>query len=119
MTRSVTLFGLLVSFTAPALLCAKGDTVAIEITGGLLREPIRATDPVIEQFNVWAGEPSSGQGFVYLPGSSDPRWQRNVTSIYRGVEGHWFRAADAWDRFVQPLIASAENLSRRASGTSS
>ena len=170
MIRSGAASGLLALLALPVLLWAKGDTVAIEITGGSLRAPIRATNPVIDQFNVWSGaganagtletatgfiidwhsgivaeppaglrqyqvsfyagcragsnepgcaderphlayvvsydwDPSSGQGFVYLPGSSDPRWQRNVTSIYRGVEGHWFRAAQAWDRFVRPLIA--------------
>lgn len=175
MIRSAAQFGLLVSIALPALLCAKGDTVLIEIQGGSLRAPIRATDPAIEQFNVWDGmmgvngavlenatgfiidwhagivtkpparlpqyqvsfyagcrggsnepgcagekphlayvvsydwDPSSGQGFVYLPGSGDPRWQRNVTSIYRSVEGHWFRASDAWDHFVKPLIAKSEN----------
>ena len=60
MNGSAALVGLLVSFAAPALLCAKGDTVLIEIQGGSLAAPIRATDPVIEQFNVWDGPGANG-----------------------------------------------------------
>jgi hypothetical protein len=52
-------------------------------------------------------EPLSKRGFVYLPGYGEPWWDINSTHIYRGrgIEGHWFRATDAWDRFASAMIA--------------
>jgi hypothetical protein len=32
----------------------------------------------------------------------------NVRSIFRGVEGKWFRAWSAWERVARPLIEKAE-----------
>jgi hypothetical protein len=45
------------------------------------------------------------QGFVLIPGRTDPRYQRNTRSIYRGVEGQWFRATVEWHRFVNESLA--------------
>lgn len=46
------------------------------------------------------------QGFVYLPGKSDPWHELNWGSIYRrGLEGNWFRATRAWQDAVVPLIS--------------
>jgi hypothetical protein len=46
-----------------------------------------------------------GPGYVYLPGKGDPSYRLNVTAIYRGVEGHWFRATPAWHHAVSRLLA--------------
>ncbi|MBV8841811.1 MAG: hypothetical protein JO307_03270 [Bryobacterales bacterium] len=48
----------------------------------------------------------SKQGFVYLPRINEPWGDLNGGSIYRGkgVEGHWFRATEAWQSFVQPIL---------------
>ena len=53
-------------------------------------------------------DPSAGDGFVYLPGKGGEFAQLNTSHIYRGgYEGHWFRAAKAWNDFVRPIIARA------------
>jgi len=56
----------------------------------------------------YAFNPGAGPGYVYLPGESDELFSRNVRSIFRGVEGKWFRAWDAWERVARPLIGKAE-----------
>ena len=53
-------------------------------------------------------DPSRGEGFVYLPGRGGEFAQLNTSHIYRGhYEGHWFKAATAWDEFVRPIITMA------------
>jgi hypothetical protein len=52
--------------------------------------------------------PGAEQGYVYLPGESDEWAGLNVRSIWRGVEGKWFRAWSAWERVARPLIEKAE-----------
>jgi len=56
----------------------------------------------------YENDPSSGQGFVYLPGNSDERYQLNTRSIFRGhgLEGNWFRATTAWQNAVATLISA-------------
>ena len=55
-------------------------------------------------------DPATGEGFVYLPGRGGEFAQLNISHIYRGrgYEGHWFRAAKAWNDFVRPIIARVE-----------
>src|SRR5262249_21166965 len=52
---------------------------------------------------------ATAEGFVYLPGRGGEFAQLNTSHIYRGrgYEGHWFRAAKAWNEFVRPIIAMA------------
>ena len=46
---------------------------------------------------LYENDPSTGQGFVYLPGSSDEHFRLNVASIHRqGMNGKWFRASSEW-----------------------
>jgi hypothetical protein len=51
---------------------------------------------------VYEIDPSSGRGFVYLPGKSDPHYSLNTRAILRGhgFEGRWFRATAAWQNAV-------------------
>ena len=65
----------------------------------------RSTQPSLVYVVVYARDPSTGDGYVYLPGKGEPSYDLNVTSIYRGVEGHWFRTTESWDRFVDPFVA--------------
>src|ERR1700680_3946119 len=58
-------------------------------------------------------DPSSKRGFIYLPGKGEASYWLNVHTILHGVEGHWFFAADSWERFVRPLIANALAPSRQ------
>jgi hypothetical protein len=53
-------------------------------------------------------DPLMEQGYVYLPGKDDERYRLNVSTIYRGVEGSWFRAWRAWENVARPLIAKAK-----------
>lgn len=54
-------------------------------------------------------DPSSGRGYVYLPGKTDPTYRDNVFMIYRDVEGNWFHAWDEWEKLANPLIEKARN----------
>ena len=56
----------------------------------------------------YAFSPGAEQGYVYLPGESDEWARLNVRSIWRGVEGKWFRAWSAWERVARPLVEKAE-----------
>jgi hypothetical protein len=51
----------------------------------------------------------SKQGFVYLPRSGEPWGDLNEGSIWHGsgIEGHWFHATDAWQSFLEPILAKA------------
>jgi len=53
-------------------------------------------------------DPASEQGYIYLPGRTDEWYRVNVGTIYRGVEGRWFRATTEWDHFARPLILDAK-----------
>lgn len=50
-------------------------------------------------------DPSKGQGYVYLPGKDEDGYRLNVSTILRGVEGHWFPASKSWDNVAKRLIA--------------
>ena len=50
----------------------------------------------------------AGSDAVYLPGQSDEWYGVNVHSIFRGDEGKWFPAWNAWERVARPLIEKAE-----------
>lgn len=53
---------------------------------------------------------SSEQGYVYLPGRSEEWYRLNVKTIFRGIEGNWFRAWTVWDKVARPLIARAKTV---------
>jgi hypothetical protein len=53
-------------------------------------------------------DPSAHFGYVYLPGKGEEWYDVNVHTIYRGVEGHWFRTSGAFVELVQPLIEKAK-----------
>jgi len=51
----------------------------------------------------YAFDRSNEQGYVYLPGKGDEDY-RNVSIIFRHVEGQWFRALSTWNDIARPLI---------------
>jgi hypothetical protein len=65
----------------------------------------RSATPTLAYVVTYARDPRSNAGYVYIPGRADAAYAANVRSIYRGVEGRWFRTTDAWDRFVAPFLA--------------
>jgi hypothetical protein len=44
------------------------------------------------------------KGFVFIPGRGGARFTLNTRSIYRGVEGQWFRDGQ-WHRVVNESLA--------------
>jgi len=52
----------------------------------------------------YAVDPATGQGYVYLPGTSDERFRLNTRAIHRGREGHWFRANAAWQAAFRNVV---------------
>ena len=49
-------------------------------------------------------DPSTQQGYVYLPGKGDKEYALNASTIHRRREGNWFLATAAWHIVVTPLI---------------
>ena len=47
----------------------------------------------------------SRRGYVYLPGKGDEAFALNVQTIFRGREGRWFEATDAWNAAVIDRLA--------------
>ena len=52
----------------------------------------------------YAVDPASGQDYVYLPGKADEPYRLNTKAIYRGREGHWFRATAAWQSAFRNVV---------------
>jgi len=55
-------------------------------------------------------DPSTNEGYVYLPGKRDAGYRDNVGLIFRGVEGNWFHAWSAWEKLAHPLIAKTRKM---------
>jgi hypothetical protein len=66
----------------------------------------RATADQLAYVVRYERDPSSEQGFVYLPGRSDAEYGLNVQAILRGVEGRWFHASREWQEAVVPLLGA-------------
>lgn len=52
--------------------------------------------------------PSTAQGYVYIPGKADERYRLNVSTILHGIEGNWFHAWSAWDEIAGPLVTTVK-----------
>jgi hypothetical protein len=73
-----------------------------------------ATEQSLAYVVYYRYDPSTKEGFVYLPGRGSEFAQINTKAILRGqgYEGHWFRASKAWDDFVTTIIAKVRTASR-------
>jgi hypothetical protein len=60
---------------------------------------------------------STKLGYVYLPGPGERWYALNIGSVWRGVEGHWFRARDDWNATVLPFIFPLSDSSLRPFST--
>jgi len=51
-------------------------------------------------------DPSTGRGYVRLPGHGEPNWDNNAGMIYRGpqFEGHWFSATEEWTKAAEAAL---------------
>ena len=106
-------------WTGPGTSTADRQSLIIDWSQGPVRKPPESlrryqvsfhTDPNDQIVYVvyYAFSPGAEQGYVYLPGESDEWAGLNVRSIWRGVEGKWFRAWSAWERVARPLVEKAE-----------
>ena len=53
-------------------------------------------------------DPATEHGYRYLPGRAEKWYRLNVSTIFHGVEGKWFRAWTVWESVAAPLIAGAK-----------
>ncbi len=53
-------------------------------------------------------DPATEHGYIHLPGRTDEWYRLNVSTIFHGVEGKWFRAWSVWESVARPLIADAK-----------
>jgi len=53
-------------------------------------------------------DPSTAQGYVYIPGKADEGYWLDVGTILHGVEGNWFHAWSAWDEIAGPLVTTVK-----------
>jgi hypothetical protein len=53
-------------------------------------------------------DPATEHGYVYFPGRTEECYRLNVSTIFHGVEGKWFRAWSVWEGVARPLIAEAK-----------
>ncbi|HEY7305086.1 MAG TPA: hypothetical protein VH601_13270 [Bryobacteraceae bacterium] len=63
------------------------------------------TRPIRNAYVVhYEADPSTKEGYVYIPGKNDAGYRDNVSLIYHGIEGNWFYASKAWQALADPLI---------------
>jgi hypothetical protein len=63
----------------------------------------------------YAIDRENGQGYIQIPSANDRQFPANTRSIYRGVEGSWFRSSDRWEELVRPQVDAALTASARES----
>jgi hypothetical protein len=49
-------------------------------------------------------------GLIQIPAAGDPDFPGNLKTIYRGVEGQWFRASPRWEAIVRERIQGLSAL---------
>jgi len=70
-------------------------------------------------YEVRYAKPSGPEpGFILIPGEDLPAYRSNISTIYRGVEGSWFRASARWEAVIRPAIDSANYRSAALAGRS-
>lgn len=52
----------------------------------------------------YAPGPRGQPGLIQIPAAHDPDFPLNLKTIYRGVEGQWFRASPKWEALVRGRI---------------
>jgi len=56
-------------------------------------------------------------GLIQIPAAGDPEFPGNLKTIYRGVEGQWFRASPKWEEVVRGRIQGALAAEQAAANT--
>ena len=96
----------------------EADRFVIDWSHGVTERPQRLQRYQVSFYAKWPTErviyvvlyeydPATEQGYIYLPGKADEWYRLNVSTIFRGAEGYWFRAGTRWNIVANRLIASA------------
>jgi hypothetical protein len=73
-----------------------------------LGETPRETVPSSLCYGVRYGiDRDTGQGYIQVPPEHDREFPDNTRTIYRGVEGRWFRSSASWEERVRPQLDAA------------
>jgi hypothetical protein len=106
-------------WTGPGTSTNDNQSLVVDWSYGPIAEPPKALRRY--QVSFYAGGPESERvvyvvcyafvpghdpGYIYLPGDSDEYFGLNVRSVFRGVEGRWFKAWSEWEAIARPLIES-------------
>jgi hypothetical protein len=67
-------------------------------------KPSKARSEHLTYVVLYEPDAHGGRGYVYLPGKGDEACALNVSTIFRGVEGHWFRASEERHRTYMRLM---------------
>jgi hypothetical protein len=62
----------------------------------------------------YAFDGAGGRGYIQIPRARDREFPDNTHSIYRGVEGSWYRAAPGWDAVVGAKLHAAREARLQA-----
>jgi hypothetical protein len=54
------------------------------------------------------------RGYIQIPRPGDEEYELNVRTIYRGVEGRWYRATESWDALMRAHLAPERAAPRTA-----
>ncbi len=63
----------------------------------------------------YAVDPKTGQGYIQIPPANDAEFPLNEQSLFRGVEGSWFRSSARWEELVRPQVDAALTATTRES----
>jgi hypothetical protein len=73
-----------------------------------VQDPPAVVTPSHQCYGVrYAIDPETRQGYIQIPPERDKDFPLNTQSIYRGVEGSWYRAAARWEMLVRPQLEAA------------
>lgn len=75
--------------------------------------PLASQDEHLAYVVRYAPDVAAGRGYVYLPGRGDDAFALNARTIFRGVEGRWFKATDAWYQAAATLRARLDRSTNR------
>jgi hypothetical protein len=100
--------GFIIDWPAGAVTGMPGGLQRFEVSFYVkyLNRPLEAQQEQLAYVVSYLYDPTTEEGYVYLPGKADEWYRLNVKAIGRGGrEGHWFRATSMWNQVVSPLIA--------------
>lgn len=55
----------------------------------------------------YAFDRTGKRGYIQIPRTKDSEFPENARTIYRGVEGTWYRASNAWEAMVRTQLQAA------------